>query len=254
MRPNRKQTPTVETVKIAPGYVIIDVSTSSGGIRYMREHILTDQAGERVETEYKTNKVIDNQAAVKEIDACVKEADYVLRTLCVKTAFGYFATDAKLAEVQKRIDALKVQMANLNRRAEVVGSAHRGRIGTIAARLDIANPDTMRECYRTIRETLEGIHAALLRGDVRDIKDGTDIKHRGQLRPALLRAKNLESMAIGLAGEAIKSALACAKEAKAQITEKLEAGQTPEAAGRDVDLLPIETAIQWFRESFGGGS
>jgi hypothetical protein len=243
------------TEKIAPGYVIINIATSSGGLKYLREHLGEEKEGERVETEYKTNKVVDNVAVVKEIDAAVKEADYILRSNCVKTAFGYFATDAKLVEVQKKIEALKGQMEHLNRKAKVLGSAHRGNIGIIAARLDIANADTMRECYRVVRETLEGIYEALLRGDVRDIKDKDDnISARGQLRPAMLRARNLESMAIGLAGESIKRALECAKVARKQILERIENGATPEEAGRAVDLTEIETAITWFGDGFGGGS
>lgn len=243
------------TTKIAPGFVIINVSTSSGGLRYIREHIGEEREGQRIETEYKTNKVVDNAAVVKEIDAAVKEADYVLRSVCVRTAFGYFATDEKLAEVQKRVDDLKAQMEHLNKKAQILGSAHRGRIGIIAARLDIANPDTLRECYRAIRETLESIYEALLKGDVRDIKDKNDnVTSRGQLRPALLRARNLESMAIGLAGESIKTALTGAKEAKAFILERIESGATPEEAGRAADLAPIETAIAWFAESFGSAS
>lgn len=242
------------TEKIAPGYVIINVSTSSGGLRYLREYLGEERDGERIETEYKTNKVIDNVAVVKEIDKAVKEADYILRKNCIRTAFGYFATDAKLGEVQARMGALKDQMEHLNRKARILGSAHHGRIGIIAARLDIANPDTMRECYRAIRETLESIYETLLKGDVRDIKgDDGDVAARGQLRPALLRARNLESMAIGLAGEAIKNAIQCAKESKVLIVEKIEAGATPEEAGRSVDLTPIETAITWFGEGFGSG-
>lgn len=254
----KKKSPDVNlTAKIAPGYVIIDVSTSGGGLRYVREHLSTDQDGERVETEYKTNKIVDNVAAVKEIDALVKDVDYILRKNCVATAFGYFATDKQLEEVHKQIEDRKRQMERLNHRAEAVGSAHRGRVGIIAARLDIANGDTMRECYRAIRETLDAIYTALLRGDVRDIADARDkqkVTHRNQLRPAMLRAKNLETMAIGIAGESIKSALACAKEARTAILEKIEQGMTPEAAGRDVDLTPIETAIEWFKETFGGAS
>lgn len=241
------------TEKIAPGFVIINVSTSSGGLRYIREHLAEDREGARLETEYKTNKVVDHVDVVRELDAKVKEVDYVLRSTCVKTAFGYFATDAKLAEAQKRIDTIKAEMDRLNHKAKILGSAHRGRIGILAARLDIANADTIRECYRAIRETLEGIYEALLRGDVRDTRDKDDnVTARGQLRPALLRARNLESMAVGLAGESIKTALQCAKEARAEIIERIENGASPEEAGRGVDLAPIETAITWFGEGFGG--
>lgn len=244
-----------EVVQIAPGYVVINTSKAAGGVTYDREVIDEEVEGDRVVSDYQTRKIVDNAALVKAIDQTVKEVDHALRILCTRTAFGYFVSPDKVDIVRAKIAGIAVQVEELNVAAEKAGSAHRGRVGIVTAYLDIGNPDNLRECYRVIRETLREIYNALRIGDVRDEKNKEgDITRRHTLRPILIRARNLEQMALGVHGHAIKGALDRAKTAKTEILTMLADAQkngeelTPEAAGAQVDLSQIETAIHWFEE------
>lgn len=251
----RKKLASSEVVQIAPGYVVINVSKAAGGVTYDREVIDEEIEGDRIVSDYQTRKTVDNAALVKAIDQTVKEVDHALRILCTRTAFGYFVSPEKVDIVRAKVAGIAVQVEELNVAAEKAGSAHRGRVGIVTAYLDIGNPDNLRECYRVIRETLREIYDALRAGDVRDVKDTDgDIVRRHQLRPILIRARNLEQMALGVHGHAIKTALDRAKTAKTEILAALaEADKngeelSPEAAGAQVDLSQIETAIHWFEE------
>jgi len=244
-----------EAVQIAPGYVVINTSKAAGGVTYDRTVLDEEAEGERVVSDYQTRKTIDNAALVKAIDQTVKEVDHALRILCTRTAFGYFVSPEKVDIVRAKVAGIAVQVDELNVAAEAAGSAHRGRIGIVTAYLDIGNPDNLKECYRVIRETLREIYDALRAGDVRDDKDQDgDITRRHQLRPILIRARNLEQMALGLHGHAIKTALDRAKTAKTEILNALAEAEkngdelSPEEAGEQVDLSQIETAIHWFEE------
>lgn len=251
----RKKLAPDETVHIAPGYVVINVSKSAGGVTYDREVIDEEVEGDRVVSEYQTRKTVDNAALVKAIDQTVKEVDHALRILCTRTAFGYFVSPEKVHTVRAKVAGVAVQVDELNAAAEAAGSSHRGRVGVVTAYLDIGNPDNLRECYRVIRDTLREIHDALRNGDVRDLKDKDgDIVRRHQLRPILIRARNLEQMALGIHGHAIRAALDRAKTAKTEILTILADAErdgdelTAEEAGAKIDLSQIETAIQWFEE------
>lgn len=251
----RKKLAPSETVQIAPGYVVINTSKAAGGVTYDREVIDEEVEGDRIVSDYQTRKVVDNAALVKAIDTTVKEVDHALRILCTRTAFGYFVSPEKVDVVRAKIAGIAVQVDELNVAAEKAGSAHRGRVGIVTAYLDIGNPDNLRECYRVIRETLREIANALRAGDVRDEKNKEgDITRRHTLRPILIRARNLEQMALGVHGHAIKTALDRAKTAKTEILTMLADAErrgdelAPEAAGAQVDLSEIETAIHWFEE------
>jgi hypothetical protein len=237
------------TVRIAPGYVVVNVSTAAGGVSYNRIVLAENPEGEAIVTDYQTRKTVDHVELVKAIDHTVKDVDHALRILCVRTPFGHFVSMDKVETVRLKVAEIAARVHELNDAAEAAGSAHRGRVGVVTALLDIANPDNLRECHRVIRETLMEIHAALRRGDVRDEKneDG-DITRRHQLRPILIRARNLEQMALGLHGTTIKSALERAKTAKTEILAQIDAGVTPEDAGAAVALGEIETAIAWFED------
>lgn len=252
----KRKTPTHEVVRIAPGYIVINTSTSAGGVSYDRVVIDEEEQGSSVVTEYQTRKTIDNVELVKAIEHTVKDVDHTLRILCARTPFGHFVPTDKLPAVQAKVAEITARVDGLNAAAEAAGSAHRGRVGIVTALLDVGNPDNLRECYRVICGTLREILAALRAGDVRDVKDEDgDITRRHQLRPILIRARNLEQMALGLHGSTIKSALERAKTAKTEILALLDETHedgspvwTPAQAGLKVKLNEIETAIAWFEE------
>lgn len=256
-KPDATVTETTETVRIAPGYIVINVSKAAGGISYDRIVIDEEVKGAATMTDYQTRKTIDHVELVKAIDHTVKNVDHELRILCVRTPFGHFASADKVAVIRAKVDKIAADVAELNAAADKVGSAHRGYVGIVTALLDVGNPDNLRECHRVIRETLTEIRTSLRAGDVRDVKDPAtgDILKRHQVRPILIRARNLEQMALGLHGNAIKAALERAKVAKAEILVKLDEVDgndqptwTPETAGASVNLGEIDTAIAWFED------
>lgn len=238
-------------IQLKAGYVIVDVSSATGGVTYERELVSerTINAGQGQETNLSTKKTVDNLEAVSALDALVKQADYILRKHCARTIFGYFADAQKLEVIKAEIAELQAKADAVNYAARKVGCARRAYIGIVPAKLDIATPETAREIARTVRTVLGEVLAALRSGQVRK-KNNT----RDELHGPLLRCKNLDMLAVGPAREMIRVALDQIPEAKKEIVELLESGASPEVAGREVNLGAIDNAISWFDEETFGGS
>jgi hypothetical protein len=250
-RKRKKAEEQLTDIKIRPGFIVRDCSTATGGVHYQRikSEPKTINRGMGVRQEIRTTKTVDHAEAVKAIDALVKRADYACRTLCANTAFGWFADDIALRQLYKRFDELEAEAKVLNAAAAKVGSERQAHISIIAGKLELASPYTAREIARTVRNVLTDVFQALRTGQVKKKKKGKKILVRDELHAPLLRAKNLDKLAMGPAGDAIKFALDRIPIAKKEILEQLRNGASPEDAGASVDLTVIENAIIWFEES-----
>lgn len=240
------------TIKVRPGYIVVDTSTATGGVHYQRKKSKPKSInrGKGVQQEIRTTKTVDHEEAVKAIDALVKRADYACRTLCANTAFGWFVDDIGLRKLYAQFDELRTEAEALNRAAAQVGSERRAHISVIAGKLELSSPHAAREIARTVREVLTGIFDALRAGQVKKkLGDDGKLLIRNELHAPLLRAKNLDKLAMGPAGDAIKFALDRIPAAKKEILELLRNGESPEDAGAAVDLTVIENAIIWFEEN-----
>jgi hypothetical protein len=240
------QDPSYGQLTLRPGWLITNTSSATGGVKYDRQYISESRDGEQVNSEFLTKKKVDNEKIVKEIDALAKRADYICRANCANTAIGWIADEAALIKIGHDFEELRENAAELNRMAESFGSRHRAHINYVPTFLDVSNPQAAEEIARTVRESLLAIYAALRAGDVSDTKFDGKVTRRAAFRPAVLRANNLEKLAVGLTSEFIKEALKTADIAKKTIAAMIESGTPHLVAGKSVDLEAIEVAINCF--------
>ena len=77
-----------------------------------------------------------------------------------------------------------------------------------------------------------------LREQLDDVVEKGQVIHRNAIKPLLLRAKNIETLAVGPAGEALRAALDRVRSARSEIRAVTDT--------RKVDLSAIDDAIAWF--------
>ncbi|UCC72032.1 MAG: hypothetical protein JSV86_16940 [Gemmatimonadota bacterium] len=225
--------------KVKSGYVILDASTAYGGVKYRREVLEqptpagTNGEGER--KVWKTERMVDHRELVDACDRLVKQVDYALRKHASRTSFGWFADADQYAAIKARVAEIAAEAEGVNRTCAEVGCQRRCHIAVVPARLDLATPDAASEVYRTITTQLTDLKRAVRAGEVGRGFDNL-----------LTRAKNLDKLAVGFAGESIGWALDRVKEARREVRDKIKRGQTPESAGKQVDLDAVDAAIAMF--------
>lgn len=241
--------------KMAPGFIVVNCSTRQGGIHYERTPISEHKinAGMGLEAEHKTRKIIDHLDAVALVDALVKKADYACRANGTNTVLGWYYDEINLRKLRIAIAGLEEEAVQVNAVAAHAGSEARAYISVAALQVDAASKECAREIARTIRDVLGDVLAALRAGQVkRGQAPGSVLEDR--LHAPLLRCRNLDRLAVGLAGESVKMALRCIPAAKKEILEQLKQGGDPTAIGAALNLAPIENALAWFEEDgFTGG-
>lgn len=239
-----------------PGWMIVDCSSASGGIRYDRE-LLKEKSinkGNGMQADHKTRKTVDHVEFCAAIDAVVKKVDYVLRKHCARTDMGWFADDAALVKVKAEVAEIDREANDLNvHAAKRAKSARRAKIRVVPLKLDLAKPEAVQEIAATIRGVLTELHDALRAGDI------------ASLHKLRIRAKNLDRLATGFQSDAIRFALERIQPAANEIREAVknatrairndgggkdaitEAGESAaKKAGAKVDIQSIENAIAHF--------
>lgn len=242
-----------------PGWMIVDCSSASGGIRYDRE-LLKEKSinkGHGIQADHKTRKTIDNVEFCAAIDAVVKKVDYVLRKNCARTAMGWFADDHALQKVKAEVAEIEREAHELNTNAaKKAKSARRAKINVVPLKLDLAKPEAVREIAGTIREVLAELRDALRAGDV------------ASLHKLRIRSKNLDRLAVGFQSDAIKFALERVPNAANEIREAIKnatraakndgedkdkiaevAEAAAKKAGAKIDIESIEAALAHFEDS-----
>lgn len=247
------------TIIFRPGWLIIDQSTASGGIRYERRAL--DESpinqGNGIKTVHRSTKTVDHVGYCAAVDACVKRVDYALRKHGTKVGKNWFADAPGLAAIEAAVAEITREAARLNTHDAVEArSDRRAYIGILPMPIDFDRAEAVREIARTIRETLGEIEAALRAGAVEDF-------HKLKLR-----SLNMDKLAVGMQSDAIRFALDCfaaarrtVKEASRTAAKKAaDAGASArkadeaavaaaQACGAALDLEAIQVAIDHFQPS-----
>lgn len=235
-------------LEIKPGYVVISTTTATGGITYTRDHGTVEAEGMGgIRQDIASVKRIDHVEAVKATRAVAGKAERAVARRCTRVAGGwYHATSEALAVLSMDLADLAPEVDAANALAESVGSAARAHVGVMPVQLDVSNAECVREIYRTIRESLTEIHGAIVAGDAHD------------LGLALTRAVRLDSLAVGLAGDAIRMALEAAKSAGSEIRavnrrrdDGIAVETVAEVAQRMTETYSgaVETALAWVSDT-----
>jgi len=247
------------TIIFRPGWLVIDQSTASGGVRYERRALdeSTINRGNGIRTVHRSIKTVDHVEFCAAIDALVKRVDYALRKHGTRVGKNWFVDSAGLKKVEAEVAEIAAEAARLNTEdAAQAMSGRRAYIGILPMPIDFDRHEAVREIARTIRETLTEVHDALRAGAVEDF-------HKLKLR-----CINIDRLAVGMQADAIRFALerfATARRAikdAAKVAKKkaADAGASPakieEAAvrgaqdcGAALDLEAIQVAIDHFLPS-----
>lgn len=242
-----------------PGWMMVDCSSASGGIRYDRELVAEEPINRRrgMQVDHKTRKTVDNVEFCAAVDAVVKKVDYVLRKHCARTDMGWFADDSVLHKVKAEVAEIMREADELNNvGAKKAKSARRAKIRVVPLKLDLAKPEAVQEIAATIRGVLIELRDALKAGDL------------ASLHKLRIRSRNLEKLAVGFQSDAIRFALERVPLAAAEIREAVKnvtraakndgedkdkvddlGVQAAKRAGAKVDVESIEAAIAHFEES-----
>lgn len=229
-------------INLKSGWVFMDASTANGGVHHKRTEIDQHREGDGLVKVWQTEKVVDHEEMVKRVDALPKRVDYILRKHCSRVGRFYFADEAQFEKVMGDIAELKQQAALVNREASQAGCARRAHISLIPAEINLAHEAAAREVAHTIQTTLQDLLDVIQAGDI-----GRPFER------VMLRAKNLDKLAVGICAESIKFAIEEAKDAKKAIREKLKLGQTPESAAKAADTDMLQAAIDMFAPLTKGG-
>jgi hypothetical protein len=255
----QQQKKTEGSFTFRPGWLLVDTSSASGGIRYDRELVKEKSInkGNGLQADHKTRKTVDHVEYCAAADAVVKKVDYVLRKHCTRTEMGWFADDQALAKVKGEIALLEAEAHDLNTNgAKKAKSARRAKIRVVPLRLDLDRREAVAEIVHTIRSVLTELRDALRAGDL------------ASLHKLKIRSKNLDKLAVGFQSDAIRFALARVPVAANEIRDSIktvvratrngggskedidEATATAAAkAGAKVDLEAIEAALAHFQDS-----
>jgi hypothetical protein len=247
------------TIIFRPGWLVIDQSTASGGIRYERRALdeSTINRGNGIKTVHRSTKTVDHVEYCAAVDACVKRVDYVLRKHGTKVGRNWFADAPGLQAIEAEVAEIAIEADRLNTSDAIEArSDRRAYIGILPMPIDFDRAEAVREIARTIRETLGEIETALRAGRVEDF-------HKLKLR-----SLNMDKLAVGMQSDAIRFALDCFATSRRAVKEAArtalkrahEHGAAPikadqaavaaaQACGAALDLEAIQVAIDHFQPS-----
>jgi hypothetical protein len=238
----------MQRIQVRPGYVVSNTTRATGGVSYQRTRGSQVAIGDDgIQQDIETRKIVDHVEAVRKVASVAKAADYLCRKTCAQTTFGWYCAPDALSDLRVGFDALRDMANAANDFARSVGSASRVHVGFVPTMIDLGTEDAAREVARTIRETLSDVIEALRSGAVSG--NGSENKLRGPVQ----RAKGLDKLATGLAGDAVRMALESIGPIAREIRDAVKRGESPESAGARMEFGALETALAWVSESGIGG-
>ena len=192
---------------------------------------VTGEQGEGAFTERKVKVTIDNVDERTTAEKLVASAAHLIRKASVATMLGYLGPREKLPQIE-------ADFAELRKRADTFNgwaTTCRVQITFLSVEISVAlGPEAARALADHVRDELTTLRAQLRAGD----DSGT--------RATLLRAKNLSTLSVGAMAQAIAFAIDEGREALKTLRERVKANETPESAGKALDLSMIEAGIANF--------
>lgn len=214
--------------------LIASTSKVTGGKTSTREVISDEIEGVSRETEAKVIVTIADMEERKRAERLIHRASLVLRKQATNTIFGYVAPRERVPEIQHRLDSIAFDAENFNAESRTC----KVKIGILT--LDISqalvDPSTVKEIARHVIGELTELRGALRAG-------------KASLAQSILsyRVANLHELAVGTVSEAIRFAVdECTQQLrtlKAKVKGDGAISETPESAGRGLDLSMLDSAL-----------
>lgn len=215
--------------------LLIPTSRVVGGRETRSQTIRNDQSGNRIETERNVTTIVSDIKERKRAEAIVASAVHVIRRSSTHTMIGYLAPKSALDSIMVALDSVKGEAIDFNGEALTC----RVEIGALPIEISIAmGPECARALADHVRSEIEALANTLRAGDA------------NATRAILLRTKNLGSLAVGPQAEAITFAIQEGADRLRALKDAIKRGETPESAGRALDLGMIESAQGMF--TYGG--
>lgn len=216
-----------------PGDTILVVTDCrvTGGKRTSTTRAKYDEEGNKVTTLDEVTRVIDDVKERARAESLASAGAHIVRKNSSHTLIGKLTTSDRLVEIKREMDEHKARVEAFN-----ATSVHsKVRVGFMAIPIGTQIDEG---CARTIadsvRENMLALRDALLSGS------------ESKIRAAMLNAKNVHLLAVGLQRESVIAALQQAKDGLADLKAQIKRGVTPESAGASLDVSMLDGAAALF--------
>jgi len=223
----------MQKIQLRSGFLVLDVSSASGGIHYERREREEKREGNREEVDFRTHREIDDIELYREGTALAGRARWMLRRRGAVTAIGVVTDGAGLAALETDFAELRVAADSFNYRARQAGSLRRVRVGYVPMQIEPDHEAIAAEIALTIRARLSDLLIAL--GVDRETGDPV------RSRVALQACRRLDRLVVGIQSEAVRLALDAAIVARRAIRDAAKDGRTAM-----LDVSAIEAAANYF--------
>ena len=163
---------------------------------------------------------------------------------------GWLADEEGARKITEEVAKIRAMADFANARAAEAGCERRVFIRVVVQPFSIDYFGSAPEMARSVREAIVNLRDALRNGEVfpKGRSKDVDPNMKDSWSKTWLNCRNLDILAVGPAKDSIRFALDRALVAKGEIRAAVKRGETPESAGRSVDLSLLDSAVDFFME------
>lgn len=178
--------------------------------------------------------IVHDEQEYADAKAIVSQARHAVRSHSTHTIIGYLTDKSRIDDIKSDVARVKESADEFNARARTCQVV----IYYLPIPISVAlGAEAARHLADHVREELSALHTALRAGRI-DGEDGA--------RSVLLRTKNLHLLAVGVQSEAIVFSVEEGADRLRDLKAAIKAKESPESAGRHLDLGMIESGIATF--------
>lgn len=218
--------------------LLIPLSRVRGGKKTQRTKLDAGATGPNGEGAFVTTKIKVTIANVDErttAEKLVAQATHVIRRASNFTLIGYLTPIERLPEIEADLAEVRARAETFNANAETCQVS----IGCMPVEISVAlGPEAARALADHVREELTRLRDQLRAGEVTSA------------RATLLRSKNLHTLSVGVQADSIRFAIEEGNDRLSDLRKALKdkggISESPESAGKGLDLSMIEAGIGMF--------
>jgi len=215
--------------------LLINLSRVRGGKTTQRTRLSEGETGPNAEGYFKEAKIkvtVENVEERATAEKLVAQGAHCLRRASVATILGQLAPTERLPEIESDLALVRERAEKFNRSADTCQVT----IGYMPIEISVAlGPEAARALADHVRDELTTLRDQLRSGNLTGA------------RATLIRAKNLDTLAVGIQADAIRFAIEEGNSRLADLREKTRGSdgvsEAPESAGRSLDLSMLEAGI-----------